>query len=711
MRRKSATDETLQPDHEEAVERVDYDFGLKRRGFVQILGTGLLIAVSAPALAQRRDGRGSGSARSIAARVHLGTDGTITVMTGKVEGGQGARTELSQAAAEELRVPLGRIQLVMGDTGLVPDDGITAGSGSTPRTVPAVRQGAAAARDLLIDFACKRWNVDRNAVQLSDGKVTDTAGQHTLTYADLAASEDAAKALQQPVSADVALTSVKEWKVLGNPAPRPNGRDIVTGAHKYPSDIFRTGMLYGKVLRAPSYGAQLTSVDLAPAKAMKDVVAVQDGQFVGVAAPTAFLAEQARAAIARTAKWEPSSHPASKELFDYLKHHAQGNPPAKPFADELAKAKHVLWQSYHVAYVQHAPLETRAAVAEWTDGKLTVWTGTQNPFGYRSDLMGTFHLSEDRVRVVVPDFGGGFGGKHTAEAAVEAARLAQAAGKPVSLRWTREEEFTWAYFRPAALIETEASLDEKGALTSWHFININSGGSGLDTPYRSGNARCQFLRSDTPLRQGSYRVLAATANNFARESFMDELAAAGADPLDFRLAHLENPRLRAVLETAAARFNWKERAARKTPQTGVGLACGTEKGSYVAACVEIGIDQGKISVRHVCEVFECGAILNPDNLLSQVQGAIIMGLGPALREEMRFENGEMLNASFRKYQVPRFDDVPEMDIHLINRPDLASAGAGETPIIVIAPAIANAVFHATGVPVRTMPISVPKTRS
>ena len=633
-------------------------------------------------------------------------------MTGKVEGGQGARTELSQAAAEELRVPLGRIQLVMGDTGLVPDDGITAGSGSTPRTVPAVRQGAAAARDLLIDFACKRWKVDRNAVQLSDGKVTDTAGQHTLTYADLAASEDAAKALQQPVPADVALTSVKEWKVLGNPAPRPNGRDIVTGAHKYPSDIFRTGMLYGKVLRAPSYGAQLTSVDLAPAKAMKDVVAVQDGQFVGVAAPTAFLAEQARAAIARTAKWEPSSHPASKELFDYLKHHAQGNPPAKPFADELAKAKHVLRQSYHVAYVQHAPLETRAAVAEWTDGKLTVWTGTQNPFGYRSDLMGTFHLSEDRVRVVVPDFGGGFGGKHTAEAAVEAARLAQAAGKPVSLRWTREEEFTWAYFRPAALIETEASLDEKGALTSWHFININSGGSGLDTPYRSGNARCQFLRSDTPLRQGSYRVLAATANNFARESFMDELAAAaGADPLDFRLAHLENPRLRAVLETATARFNWKERAARKTPQTGVGLACGTEKGSYVAACVEIGIDQGKISVRHVCEVFECGAILNPDNLLSQVQGAIIMGLGPALREEMRFENGEMLNASFRKYQVPRFDDVPELDIHLINRPDLASAGAGETPIIVIAPAIANAVFHATGVPVRTMPISVPKTRS
>jgi isoquinoline 1-oxidoreductase len=598
----------------------------------------------------------------------------------------------------------------MADTSLVPDDGITAGSGSTPRTVPAVRQGAAAAREVLLDFACKRWNVERSAVQLSGGKVTENSGQRTLSYADLAASEVAMEALQQPIPADVALTPVKEWKVLGIPASRANGRDIVTGAHKYPSDITRPGMLYGKVLRAPSYGAKLISVDLAPAKAMKDVMAVQDGQFVGVAAPTAFLAEQARAAIARTAKWEPAPHPASKELFSYLKQHASDYSVASPFADELAKAKSVLRQSYHVAYVQHAPLEPRAAVAEWTDGKLTVWAGTQNPFGYRSDLMRVFHLTEDHVRVIVPDFGGGFGGKHTGEAAEEAARLAQAAGKPVSLRWNREEEFTWAYFRPAAVIEAEASLDAKGALTTWHFININSGGSAVETPYRVSKSRCKFLRSESPLRQGSYRVLAATANNFARECFMDELAAAaGADPLEFRLTHLENPRLRAVLEAAATRFNWKERVGKKTPGTGVGLACGTEKGSYVAACVEIGVNEGNIIVRHVCQVFECGAILNPENLLSQVQGAIIMGLGPALREGMQFENGVMLNASFRKYHVPRFQDVPELDIHLLNRPDLASVGAGETPIMVIAPAIANAVFQATGTRVRAMPISLSKT--
>src|ERR1039457_6018523 len=236
---------SLPPEYEEAMEPVGYDFGLKRRSFVQLLGAGLLLAVSvAPALAQQRRGRGGGGgAGNIAARVHLGKDGAITVMTGKVEGGQGARAELSEAAAEELRVPVGRIQLVMADTGLVPDDGVTAGSGSTPRTVPAVRQGAAAARELLLDFACKRWNVDRNTVQLNDGKATDSAGQRTLTYADLAASEDGSTALQQPIPSDVTLTPVKEWKVLGKATARPNARDIVTGAHKYPSDIIRPGML------------------------------------------------------------------------------------------------------------------------------------------------------------------------------------------------------------------------------------------------------------------------------------------------------------------------------------------------------------------------------------------------------------------------------------------------------------------------------------
>lgn len=686
--------------------------GLTRRSFVKILGAGLLITVAPlPVPGQRRGGGGRGGAGGlkVAARVHIAEDGTITVMTGKVEGGQGARAELTQAAAEELRVPVGRIQLVMGDTALCPDDGITAGSRTTPSTVPAVRQGAAAARDLLIQLASQRWRVERGAVEVRDGKVIDAAGKRELTYADLAAGEALAGAFAQAVPANVTVTPVKEWKVLGTSVPRPNRRDLVTGAHRYPSDIVRPGMLYGKILRPPSYGAKLASIDVAPAKAMKGVVVVQDGSFVGVAAPSMFAAEQALAAITKTASWEQAPHPSSQGVFEYLRQRARGGVPKNPFANELAAPNKALRQTYHVAYVQHAPLEPRAAVAEWEGEKVTVWTGSQNPFGAHSELARALGLPNDRVRVIVPDFGGGFGGKHMPDAPVEAARLARAAGKPVLVRWTRQEEFTWAYFRPAAVIDIEASWDPQGRLASWHFININSGGAAVDTPYRIGKAKSQFVPSDSPMRQGSYRTLAATANNFARECFMDELAAAaGKDPLEFRLAHLDNARLQAVLEEAAKRFDWRARAGKKDPAVGVGLACGTEKGSYVAACVEVAIRESRISIRRVCEVFECGAVLNPDNLVAQVSGCILMGMGPALGEEMRFQEGKVLNASFADYPVPRFQDVPELDIRLLDRPDLASAGGGETPIIAIAPAIANAVFHATGERVRQMPIRLPR---
>jgi isoquinoline 1-oxidoreductase subunit beta len=693
---------------------VPFDFGVNRRDFMQKLGAGLLIAVSVePVLAEPGGGRGRGGfggfgGGNVAARVHLGRDGTVTVMSGKIEMGQGARTELTQAAAEELRLPADRVQMVLGDTSLVPDDGSTSGSQTTPRTIPVVRQAAAAARQVLVQLACQRWNVTVDSVEARDGVITHAASKRSLTYADLAQTGEVDKAFQQAAPANVQLTPVREWKVLGTSLARRNRRDLVTGAHKFPSDYTRPGMLYGKVLRPPSYGARLISVDLEPAKAMKGVVAMRDGSVVGVAAPTTWQAKQALEAVAATAKWEAVPHPSSKEVFAYLRQRAQV--PANPFANEMANARKALRQTYHVAYVQHAPMETRGALAEWRDGGVTVWTSTQAPFGYRSELFRTFGLAAENVRVIVPDFGCGFGGKHTGEAAVEAARLARAAGKPVMLKWSREEELTWAYFRPAAVIDTEASLDEKGALTSWHFVNIASGGAGVDTPYRTGSARSRTVGSQAPLRTGSYRTLAATANNFARECFMDELAAAaGADPLDFRLAHLDAGRLRAVLEEAARRFNWREKMKQKQPDVGVGLACGTEKGSYVAACAEIAVDrkEKKIIVRRVCEVFECGAVLNPDNLTSQVQGCIVMGLGPALREEMVFENGKMRNASFTKYLVPRFSDVPEIEVHLLNRPDLPSAGGGETPIIAIAPAVANAVFQATGTRIHAMPIRLP----
>jgi isoquinoline 1-oxidoreductase beta subunit len=705
--------EIIEPEFYDFLEDSNRPVKISRRTFVQMVGAGLLITVTEGiSLGQGfRRGRG-GRSITVAVRVHINTDGTISVMTGKVEEGQGPRAELSQAAAEELRISVDRINLVMADTDLVPDDGITAGSQTTPRTVPAVRQGAATARELLTRLAGKEWGVDSDSLDVQDGTITNRKSGQKVTYADLAKSRDIDDLFKNPVSSDIDLTPVEKWQAMGKPAARPNSRDIVTGAHKYPSDIIRPNMLYGKILRPPAYRATLESIDLSKAKAMKDVVAVQEGQFIGFAAPTSFLAAQALEAVAATASWKTEPQPSSKEIFSYLKEHARtgGRSGARTRGsvdDAFARASKVLNETYHLAYIQHTPMEPRAAVAEWNDGRLTVWAGIDGPQRIQGDLARTFGLSTDQVRVIVPDMGGGFGGKHTGEAPEEAARLAKAAGRPVSLQWTRAEEFTWAYFRPAAVIECKGGLDNNGSLIAWDFTNINAGGAGIDTPYNIANTSILSAGSDSPLRQGSYRCLAATGNNFARESFMDELAAAaGADPLAFRLAHLDNERIRAVLQTAAKNFGWSSRIKKVTPEIGVGLACGTEKNSVVAACVEVGIDRkkGEIKVHEVCEAFECGPILNPANLTSQVQGCIMMGLGGALREAMEFENGKILNATFRRYLVPRFKDLPRIDVHLINKTDIPSAGAGETPIIAIAPAIGNAVFAATGIRLRSIPM-------
>ncbi|HEY2881741.1 MAG TPA: molybdopterin cofactor-binding domain-containing protein, partial [Pirellulales bacterium] len=404
--------------------------------------------------------------------------------------------------------------------------------------------------------------------------------------------------------------------------------------------------------------------------------------------------------------WELPQQVDSKDLFAHLEKNARGI-PANPASSELAAAAKTLKQDFHVSYVQHAPMEPRAAVAEWDGDKLTVWTTTQNPFGVRRELAGAFRTTPDKVRVIVPDFGGGFGGRHSGECAIEAARLAKTAGKPVRLQWTRAEEFTWAQFRPADLVKAEATLDAEGKITSWYYVSINADRSELETPYRVGKNLAQSVTSEAPLRHGSYRGLGATGHTFSRECFMDELAeAAGKDPLEFRLAHLDNGRIRAVLQDAAKRFDWDSRKDKKEKNIGVGLACGQDKGSVVACCAEVEVDpdSGQIKVRKVAQTFECGAIVNPENLRTQVMGAIIMGLGPALREEMQFAGGQMQNAAFSKYLVPRFADVPELDINLLNRPESRSVGAGETPIIVIAPAIANAVYNAVGQRVRSMPI-------
>jgi isoquinoline 1-oxidoreductase len=305
----------------------------------------------------------------------------------------------------------------------------------------------------------------------------------------------------------------------------------------------------------------------------------------------------------------------------------------------------------------------------------------------------------------MPDTGSGYGGKHTGETAIEAARLARAAKKPVKVVWTRKEEFTWAYFRPAGVIDVRATLNADGRLEYWEFTNFNSGGSGLNTPYTAEVRNEHFQPTKYPLRQGSYRGLAATANHFARESFMDELAHdAKIDPLEFRRRNLHDDRLKAVFEAAANKFGWP--GGKKIPGQGFGIAGGVEKGGYIATCAEVAVDRatGAVRVVRLVSAFECGAIVNPDGLRNQVEGSNIMGLGGALFESIEFEDGRILNAAFSKYRVPRFKDVPLIETVLLDRKDLPSAGAGETPIVGVAPAIGNAIFDATGIRLRALPL-------
>ena len=685
-----------------------YNFTFNRRQFLKVFSGGIALLVPMSNLLAQQDQGESGSGRSnqrvpdeIGAWIHIDEAGTVSVFTGKVELGQNIRTSLAQAVAEELHVPMNTIRLVMADTDLVPFDAGTFGSRSIPFMSPQLRKAAAAARETLVALAAEQLKVAPADVRIVNARFVNHDASKSLSFADVAKGQKLVKA----IPADIAITAVKDWTIAGKSVPKVGARDFVTGKHEYTSDLKRPGMLFGRVVRAPAINSTLVSADTKAAEAIRGVTVVRDGDFIGVAAPDPQTLARAEKAIA--VHWKTPAQPGNAQLFEQLKRESspsRGGRSVGSMADGLAAADKKLAHSYTIAYIAHAPLEPRAAVAEWKDNKLTVWTGTQRPFGVRSELAEAFRIPEENVRVIVPDTGSGYGGKHTGECAIETARLARASGKPVKLVWTREEEFTWAYFRPAGVIEVSTGVKNDGTVTAWEFHNYNSGASAIQSKYAFPNQNIQFHSSKSPLRQGSYRGLAATANHFAREVHMDELAQlVGMDPVAFRLKNIQDDRLRAVLEAAARSFNW---GAKKQAGRGAGIACGFEKGSYIATAAEVSIDPKtkKVKLERAVASFECGAIVNPVHLHNQVEGAVVQAIGGALFEGIEFQNGQILNGKFSKYRLPRFSDMAPIEIVLLDRKDLPSAGAGETPIVGLAPAIGNAIFAATGVRLRSLPL-------
>ena len=700
----------FEPTRDELPLKPNYNFELDRRQFFKITGGGLIVAFVVKDLFSANDKNpltkpSSISTAEVNSWIHIGKDGMITVYTGKVEVGQNIRTSLSQIVSEELLVPLAAVTMIMGDTDLVPYDAGTFGSRTTPQMGTQLRKAAATARQALIEMAAKKWNLPASDLKTENGAVVNIATKQKAGYGELTNGEQ----IMMTISDVVPVIGAKDWKVAGKSIPKVDQRNFITGKHVYVSDMKLPGMLYGKVLRAPSYGAKLIDADLAAAKNIPGVVVVKDGDFIGVAAPDVKTATKALQSI--NAKWEEKKdHPSNANIFDYLQKNTSAESGGRnsgsttgDVENGLAKAdfKHVT--KYNIHYIAHVPLEPRAAVAEWVDGKLTVWTGTQRPFGVQDELSQAFRLDKKNVRVIMPDTGSGYGGKHSGETAIEAARLAKEATKPVKVVWTREEEFVWAYFRPGGVIEVNAGVSKDGNITAWKFINYNSGGAGLETQYKVANKQVAHVRSNSPLRQGSYRGLASPANVFARECHMDDLARLiGMDPLEFRIKNLEDDRLIAVLKSAAQNFGWN---GSKATGYGHGLAGGFEKGGYVGTCAEIKVNGDKeVKIVRITQAFECGAIINPHHLEQQVMGSVVQALGGALFEAIEFADGKIINSNLNSYRVPRFSDMPEIKVVLIDRKDLPSAGAGEAAMIGIAPAIRNAIVDATGKALNMLPM-------
>jgi isoquinoline 1-oxidoreductase len=699
---------SFEPTQNELPPKANYDFALDRRKFFKLTGGGLIVVFVIKDLLSFGSETPASEASSMAgvdSWIHIGEGGTVSVYTGKVEVGQNIRTSLSQIVAEELMVPVLSIKMIMGDTDLVPYDAGTFGSRTTPQMGTQLRKAAATARQALVDMAAKKWNTTATGLRAENGMVVNSATNEKINYGALTKGEK----LMITISDNVPVIAAKDWKVAGRSLPKIDQRNFITGKHSYVSDMKLPGMLYGKVLRAPSYGAKLIDADLAQAKNIPGVIVVKDGDFIGVAAPDVKTATKAMQSV--NAKWEEKKeHPSNTNIFDYLVKNVEadtnGRNPATTNGDVergLTEADFKQATAYYIHYIAHVPLEPRAAVAEWNNEKLTVWAGTQRPFGVQDELAETFRIDKKNVRVIMPDTGSGYGGKHSGETAIEAARLAKEANKPVKVVWTREEEFVWAYFRPGGVIEVNAGVNRNGIINAWKFINYNSGGAGLDTQYKVANKQVAHVRSNSPLRQGSYRGLAATANVFARECHMNDLAhLIKMDPLEFRIKNLDDNRFIEVLQTAAKNFGWN---ASKAPGHGQGIAGGFEKGGYVGTCAEVKINDDKeVNVVRVVQAFDCGAVVNPHHLENQVMGSIVQALGGALFEAVEFANGKIINASLSAYRVPRFSDIPKIEIILVDRKDLPSAGAGEAAIIGIAPAIRNAIVDATGKALNTLPM-------
>jgi isoquinoline 1-oxidoreductase len=638
------------------------------------------------------------------------------VFSGKIEMGQGVLTSQAQMVAEELGVDLGSIDMVLGDTEQCPWDMGTFGSLTTRMFGPALRAAAAKARATLLSLAARKLGVRVETLTIKDGIVSaEGEPKQSISFGELSRGAKIAYVVDQKA----VLKSVVDFKVMGQSPVRLDALDKVTGAAKYAADIKIPDMVYAKILRPPMHGATLSQIDTSGAESLPGITVVSKGDFVAVLSSDPEAAESALGRI--KADWKlPEAKLDPNTIFGHLISRAA---PMKAVSDRgdvalaLSTASRLFKATYYKGYVAHAAIEPHAAVAKIDGGKLTVWASTQTPFPLRDQLAKVLGLDLDKVRVITPYVGGGFGGKSSSGQAIEAARLAQITGKPVQVAWTRSEEFFNDTFDPASVVTIVSAIDQSGRISLWDQSIYSAGARGAASCYDIPNARFQASSGTSygvqaagpslhPFAVGPWRAPGANMNVFAIESQVDVMAsAANEDPLAFRLRHLTDSRMRKVLQAAADAFGWK--AASAPSKSGVGIACSIDAGSYVATIAQVKVDPatGHVKVIRIVSAQDMGTVVNPEGAKMQIEGGLTMGLGYTLAEELRFLGGEILDNNFDTYDLPRFSWVPRIETVLVRNDDLAPQGCGEPAITTTGAAIANAIFDATGVRMFRLPIT------
>jgi len=692
-----------------------------------------------------------GTNRRLDAWIRINADGTATVSTGKVELGQGILTALRQIAAEELDLPLTRITMISGDTERTPDEGQTAGSQSIENSGTALRMAGAEVRSLLIELAVQRLGARADQINVADGVLTGPDGRK-VGYGELVAGLD----LHRDATAQVAPKQPASHKIVGKPIPRFDIPAKVTGGAAYVQDLRLPGMLHGRVVRPPAYGAKLETVDTAAVKAMHGVVAVvRDGSFLGVVAEREEQAIKAREALIKSATWTPGPElPERDKIFDVIK-----SLPSKDATIGVKQAPvpanvRTFEAVYTKPYMAHASIGPSCAVAEFKDNKLTVWTHTQGVFPLRGELSKALKMPAPAIRCIHVEGSGCYGHNGADDVALDAALLARgAAGRPVRLQWMRDDEFKWEPYGPAMVMRAKASLDGDkiadweyelwsnshstrpastsgtNVLAAWYLAEPQRMGPPTSPPQPAGGGDRNSIPlyefpsqrvihhfvQDMPIRVSALRTLGAYANIFALESFMDELAAeAKADPIAFRLAHLKDPRGRAVIEKVAAMSGWKAGEKGGTLKgRGIGFSKYKNLACYVAVVADVEVDRtsGSVRVPRVWAAVDSGLVINPNGLTNQMEGGIIQSISWTLKEEVQFDKSGILTHDWQGYPILTMPEVPKVEVELINRPNERPLGSGEGSQGPAVAAVANAVAHATGKRFRDLPLAPDRVKA